>query len=324
MQLSALLSMAGLAAAAPASTSAPYTGGDTSGCGKTHLFNGLAQLRTLESSGQDRRYLAHVPADYDAQRRYPVVVGFHGSSSVGFFFAADTGLDLPRYTGDKITVYPDGLGGAWAGANYSRASVGEDVQFVWDVLADVRRAFCVDSARIYATGMSSGGGFVNTLACNATVGGEFAAFAPASGSFYTDNGDDDDDDDDECRPARVPTPMLEFHGGADESVRYDGGPGEGGIEPSIPNWLKRWAERNECDTPNKQQDLYNGQVHHLSWTCKGQEGVLQHYKTDSQKHDWPSPWPNFSQLAALDKPTYLEASALIQEFFMKYTRPADS
>ncbi|KAM3547576.1 hypothetical protein MY1884_009518, partial [Beauveria asiatica] len=191
MQLWALMSTASLAAAA---TSAPYTGGDTLGCGKTHLFSGLAQLRTLESSGQDRRYLAHVPADYDAQRRYPVVVGFHGSSSVGFFLAADTGLDLPRYTGDKMTVYPDGLGGAWAGANYSRASVAEDVQFVWDVLADVRRAFCVDSARIYATGMSSGGG-----------------------------------------PARVPTSMLEFHGGADESVRYDGGPGEGGIEPSIPN-----------------------------------------------------------------------------------------
>lgn len=46
--------------------------------------------------------------------------------------------------------------------------------------------------------------------------------------------------------------------------------------------LKRWADRNECDTPNEQQDLYNGDVHHLSWTCKGQKDVLQHYKTDDQ------------------------------------------
>jgi hypothetical protein len=35
--------------------------------------------------------------------------------------------------------------------------------------------------------LSIGGGFVNTIAC-APVGGNFAAFAAGSGSFYTDNG----------------------------------------------------------------------------------------------------------------------------------------
>ncbi|TQV94358.1 hypothetical protein V2A60_002608 [Cordyceps javanica] len=320
MRFSALLAIAGLAAtASTAAAQAQYTGGDTSGCGKTRLFNAFPKIRTLKSGGKDRGYLAHVPEGYDKNHRYPVIVGFHGSGSVGFFFEADTGLDRARYTGDKIVVYPNGLGGAWAGASYSAATVDEDLQFVRDLLADVRGHFCVDSARIYATGLSSGGGFVDTIACNATVGGEFAAFAPASGSFYTNN----DDNYRDCAPARVPTPMLEFHGGADESVRYDGGQGEGGVEPSIPNWLSRWASRNQCETPYKQEDLYDGDVHHLSWTCKGQEGVLQHYKTDDQKHDWPSPWPNFSQLAALDTPTHLEASALIQAFFMKYTRPAE-
>ncbi|OAA69890.1 carbohydrate esterase family 1 protein [Cordyceps fumosorosea ARSEF 2679] len=324
MQLSCLLAIAGLAAAATTSPSAapapaPYTGGDTSGCGKTHLFNGLPTARTLLSGGKQRRYLAHLPTTYDPHHPHPVIVGFHGSSSIGFFFEADTGLDLPRYTADKITVYPDGLGGAWAGANYSVATVAEDLRFVRDLLADLRANFCVDSARVYATGMSSGGGFVDTIACDAEVGGEFAAFAPASGAFYTNN----DENGRECRPARVPMPILEFHGGADESVRYEGGEGEGGVEPSIPNWLQRWAERNGCDSPHKQEDLYGGGVHHLSWTCKGQEGVLQHYKTDDQKHDWPSPWPNFSQLAALDKPTHLEASAIIQEFFMRFTRPEE-
>lgn len=79
--------------------------------------------------------------------------------------------------------------------------------------------------------MSNGGGFVGTLACS-PVGGEFAAFAPASGSFYTDNSGVNDG----CTPARSPLPILEIHGGADGSVHYDGGVGEGGIEPSIPTW----------------------------------------------------------------------------------------
>lgn len=30
--------------------------------------------------------------------------------------------------------------------------------------------------------------------------------------------------------------MLEFHGGADMDVNYNGGQGEGGIEPAIPDW----------------------------------------------------------------------------------------
>ncbi|KAK5992342.1 putative feruloyl esterase C-like protein [Cladobotryum mycophilum] len=297
---------------------AQYIGGDTSGCGKTHWFNGITQYRTVKSSGQDRSYGVHLPSNYSESHKYPTIIGFHGSSSIGLFFEVDTSLDDAKYTGDKIMVYPNGVGGAWAGANYSKATVGQDLQFVWDMLGDLRRNFCIDSARIYATGLSNGGGFVDTIACNATVGGEFAAFAPASGSFYTNNNANHGD----CKPARVPTPILEFHGGADADVKYAGGEGEGGIEPSIPDWLGWWAERNQCDQPNVQEDLFSGDVHHLSWTCKGQKGVLQHYKTDSQKHDWPSTEINFSQLAAGDKPTHIEASALIQDFFMKYTRPA--
>lgn len=206
--------------------------GDLSGCGQDHFFNSIPKLQIIKSNGKDRSYTVHLPDSYDKNKPYPAILGFHGSSSIGTFFELDTGLDNAKYTGDKIMVYPNGLGGAWAGANYSKATVEEDLQFVWDMLISMRQTFCVNSARIYATGLSAGGGFVNTIACNATVGGEFAAFAPASGSFYTDN----DDNYTKCKPARALTPILEFHGGADESVKYAGGQGEGGIEPSIPNW----------------------------------------------------------------------------------------
>ena len=221
------------ASAAPRSAAVDvYTGGDTSGCGKTHILNAIPKYRTFKSGDDSRGYLAHLPAEYDKNHQYPVIVGFHASSSIGLFFEVDTSLDKAKYTDDKIMIYPNGLGGAWAGANYSEATVEQDLQFVWDLLAEVRKTFCVDSARIYATGLSIGGGFVDTIACNATVGGEFAAFAPASGSFYTNNQNNHRD----CKPARVPTPILEFHGGADESVRYEGGEGEGGLEPAIPDW----------------------------------------------------------------------------------------
>lgn len=223
-----------LAASAPAAMipSLQYTGGDTSGCGKTHFFTGLTHYRHIKSGGTDRSYSIHLPASYSPDTQHPLIMGFHGSQSIGFFFEADTRLSEKQFTGDKLVVYPDGLGKAWAGASYSDSTLDEDLQFVWDMLADVRENFCVDSARIYAAGMSMGGGFVNSLACNDTVGGEFAAFAPASGAFYADN----DDNYLDCKPARVPVPIVEFHGGKDTTVKYDGGEGSGGQLPAITDW----------------------------------------------------------------------------------------
>ena len=315
--VAALLSLA--LQLAQASSAGVYSDGDTSGCGIDHFLNGVTQYHNLDSAGLSRSYGIHLPSNYSSSYQYPVIVGFHGSSSVGFFFEEDTKLDDSQYTGNKIMVYPNGEGGAWAGANYSKATVAQDLQFVYDMLADIRSNYCVDSSRIYATGLSIGGGFTGTLACNDTVGGEFAAFAPASGSFYTQAYQNST-----CTPARDVTPILEFHGGADTDVFYNGGQGEGGYEPPIFDYMTWWAERNGCDAPPALNTTFNDDVHHYTWNCRGQTGAVQHYKTDDQKHDWPSTEPNFSQVAAGDLPTHIEASALIQNFFMNFTRPASS
>ncbi|EON97591.1 putative ferulic acid esterase protein [Phaeoacremonium minimum UCRPA7] len=312
-----LLAWGSVARAAPldAQTSI-YAEGDTSGCGQDHLFNGITKYYSIQSGGRARTYSVHAPSSYSKSTKYPLIVGFHGSDSIGLFFEADTRLDEPQYTANKIMVYPDGVDGAWAGASYSTVAVAEDVQFVHDLLADVRQRYCIDSARIYATGMSNGAGFIGALACNDTVGGEFAAYAPVAGAFYTDaNGTG-------CTPARSPLPIMEFHGGSDASVLYDGGQGEGGYEPPIPTWLGYWADRNGCQSPPSNDSSFNDDVHHLTWTCQGLYGALQHYKVDDMKHQWPSEDINFSQIAAGGLPTHIEASSIIQTFFDNFTRPA--
>lgn len=230
----AALTALGVSARYGAAQQPLFAHGDTSGCGKRYFSQllGLPIYRSVQSGNTTRSYTVHLPSEYRERDQYPAIVGFHGSSSIGLFLELDTKLDEARFTRDKIMVYPNGVGGAWGGANYSKTTVAQDLQFVWDLLADLRRNFCIDSARIFATGFSLGGGFVDTIACNATVGGEFAAFAPASGAFYTNN----DGNYGDCKPARVPVPMLEFHGGADTDVKYGGGQGEGGREPDVMNW----------------------------------------------------------------------------------------
>ncbi|KAJ7065774.1 carbohydrate esterase family 1 protein [Mycena amicta] len=315
-----VLSLAALAASATLERDTlllPRAG--TAGCGTTHWFNGITQYHSLTSNNTDRSYSIHLPSSYDKNKAYPLVLGFHGSSGIGLFFELDTGLSSSTDLSwrQKIIVYPNGLGGAWAGANYSVASVPEDLLFVSDLLDEIRAGWCIDNSRIYATGISIGGGFVNTIACS-SVGSNFAAFAAGSGSFYTDatgvpGG---------CSPSRSPIPILEIHGGSDPDVHYAGGPGEGGIEPAIPDWLSWWAERNNCpDSTATTENLFNGTVQHYSWTCDGVEGLVQHYKVDAMKHCWASTTLDLTEIAAGQGTTPIDASTIVMAFFDKFTKP---
>lgn len=122
--------IAGVIAASITTATAGIAARATAGCGKVHLLPGITTYHGLTSSGRDRTYSVHLPSGYDRSKPYPVVLGFHGSSSIGFFFEVDTrlsergfsanvgcpALKLPALvcTADnslqKIMVYPDGVG----------------------------------------------------------------------------------------------------------------------------------------------------------------------------------------------------------------------
>lgn len=73
----------------------------STGCGKTQWPTDFTHYRFgLKSSGKDRSYSYHIPANYDQNKPYPVVIGFHGSSSIGLFLELDTKLSQSRYSAD--------------------------------------------------------------------------------------------------------------------------------------------------------------------------------------------------------------------------------
>ncbi|QDS70705.1 hypothetical protein FKW77_001844 [Venturia effusa] len=281
-----------------------------------------SSLRNITSNGVRRSYWVHTPKSYDDCKSYPIVLAFHGSSKLGnnldgFALEADTRLSLPmmptKYSESKILVYPNGVGGTWAGPSYANASIAQDLQFVSDLLANLNDEFNIDPARVYATGFSNGGGFIGILACS-PVGNKFTAFASVSGAFYEKAGGIDVGN---CADGRGVVPLLEIHGGSDKTVKYEGGIGEGGIEPSIPNWLDLWQKRNGCSQTPVVEDLVGG-VHHISWTCGGVEGALQHWKVDGGDHYWPSMTMTISMMVAKAGPQPIEANDIIIDFFDKF------
>ncbi|MGW0007140.1 alpha/beta hydrolase family esterase [Nocardia grenadensis] len=87
-----------------------------------------------------------------------------------------------------------------------------DIGYLADLLTEVESTLCVDTRRIYATGLSMGGFTTSSLGCQ--VADRLAAIAPVAGLT----------DFDWCTPAR-PVPVIDLHGTADPIVAYEGGTG---------------------------------------------------------------------------------------------------
>jgi poly(3-hydroxybutyrate) depolymerase len=272
----------------------------SAGCGTPHSsgYSGARSNHNITSGPKIRFYSIDLPTNYNDRKSeaWPIIFDFHGASrdaanqyNNSQYFAEPRGDDY-------IVVYPQGLGNVWESASYA-LSTADDLQFVSDLLGHLDETYCIDQDRIYASGKSNGGGFVDMLACS-DVGDSFAAFAMASAALYSDNSYRDKAVD-KCEKSH---PILESHGGKDNVVAYTGTPekdGNGGASPDIQDWLGWWARRNGCKksddpTVDNGHDGYNI----TSYSCNGYDDIVQGYYIPDLNHCWPSADGNNSDSAA--------------------------
>jgi polyhydroxybutyrate depolymerase len=181
--------------------------------------------QTVSVGGQTRSYVLHVPPAYDGQTPVPLVLDFHGIGGTGATELADSPYRAPLDTAGAIMAFPDGVKGpAGTGWNVGPCCVAnvDDVAFARAVVASVETLGCVDSARVYAVGVLTGGGMAHYLGCHAAD--LFAAVAPAAFDLLAENVDG-------CAPPRAVT-EISFRGTADPRVPYDGGPSS--LVPNMP------------------------------------------------------------------------------------------
>ena len=195
---------------------------------------GTTRKFSLTSQDMERSYLVHLPTDFNPAQYYPAVVFFPGKGASALIGQASSQLDkLPA-----IVIYPEpthGKDGAlsWQGAPYSSGV--NDVQFVSDVLDKAEGQLCIQKNRIYAAGMSNGGGMAALLSCQ--LSDRFAAYGVVAGAMYYPEGN--------CLSHR-PTPIITLHSDTDTVVPYYGSETRG--LPSIDNWVESHAKNNGCQT----------------------------------------------------------------------------
>lgn len=265
---------------------------------------------TVVSSGREREYLLYVPSSYDRSKPAPLVISLHGASLWG---AAQRELSQWNEVAEReglIVVYPSGLGGngprAWRagqGADNRR-----DVTFISDLIDQLKTTYNVDPARIYANGMSNGGGMSFMLAC--TLSDRIAAVGLVGAAHFLPVN--------RCTDRR-PVPMIAFHGTADRFTAYNGGTSwvaANHLFPSIPRFTADWAQKNQCG-PDPVESAVADDVTRREYTnCAGDADVVL-YTIQNGGHTWPGGGP-MPEWFAGPTSTAIDATGEMWEFFNKH------
>jgi enterochelin esterase-like enzyme len=204
----------------------------------------------------DQPYALYLPKNFSASSKYPLVISLHGADSNHRLnlrrvfgkgnLAAENDAEATRYFPrlrdvDYIVASPLVRG--------TMGYQGIAEKDVYDVLADVKRRFPIDTDRIYLTGLSMGGG--GTLWLGLTRPDIWAAIAPV------------------CPAA--PDGLEELAGNAlNVPVKMF----QGAIDPTVnPEGTRRWDELFTKSGVKSEYVEYPG-VRHNSWDSAYKDGAI--------------------------------------------------
>jgi len=174
-------------------------------------------------------------------------------------------------------------------------------------------AYNVDPTRIYAKGLSNGGGMTFVLSC--TLSDRIAAVgvvAPAlflPGSWCTD---------------QRAVPMMAFHGTADRLTPYHGG--LSWVAPDkrfsdIPTWVADWARRNRCAPTPVETEVAPDVTRRAYAHCADHADVVL-YTVEGGGHTWPGGEPLPEWLAGPTSRS-IDATRLMWTFFLEHPLPRE-
>ncbi len=285
--------------------------------------------QTLTSGGEERWYYRDIPpVTAAADPPMPVVFDFHGYSE-----GADVHLQMSNLTklGAEqgfVTITPQGTGPV---ARWENTIGSKDETFFGEMLDQVEADLCVDTNRVYVTGLSNGAFMTSAIACQ--FSDRVAAVAPVAGVR----------DIEKCAPKRA-VPIVAFHGTADGFVAYDGGFGEQALDlpapdgsgkklrdtltpeqiqaggsDSVPTIMAAWAKRNDCTSKTREETVATDVTMSFFVCPRGQDTVL--YRVTDGGHTWPG--SAFSQAveSVVGHTTMnIDANAIMWDFFVAHPR----
>ena len=266
----------------------------------------------IVSSGIARKYLLYVPESYDPATPTPLVISMHGFAE---WPAHQMRISHWNEVADEhgfIVVYPSGTQFPlrWNAYNWQKNKIdtSAEVQFISDLIDKLAKEYNIDLSRIYANGLSNGGGMSVLLACQFSE--RLAAIGSVSGAYLLPW--------DQCVQSRA-VPMIVFHGTADPIVSYEGGStGRSGSSfPNIPAWITKWVQRYGCD-PAPVDLPSQGEVSGVKYSQCDQNAEVVFYTVHSGGHAWPG-GGSLPKFLVGHTTQDIDATRVMWEFFSQYS-----
>ena len=290
----------------------------------TQALTDPATIRFLGADKVGRRYLVYAPANLPP-RPSPVVLVFPGYSTSAesvAFHSTHTRFEALADRDGFIVVYGNGLpnppnarehasmpkGGFLQGCFAEHTGEGIDVQYVRQILAQLQTELPIDRARVYATGMSAGGGMSFVLALEAPDLVAAIApvvpvpFQPRGAWLFACHPQPGSDRVSIAMLAATDDPFITYAGGGSREYPFAQYPG---MEETRDAWLAALGLSGPPEVDRfpdvVQTDSYTPDTGRASSTIErqryrpGPDGrELWYYKAAGMGHSWPSPtqsWP---------------------------------
>jgi polyhydroxybutyrate depolymerase len=282
---------------------------------------------TMPVAGAERRFLTSAPAWAEGDDPLPLVLDFHGLAEGADIHARMTQLGPLGVEEGFVTLFPHATGSPVLWDVDPVVADNTDLQFIGALLDRIEGERCIDTSRVYATGLSNGAMMSSIVAC--AMSDRIAAIAPVSGVALPEG----------CAPSH-PMPVLTFHGTADPILQFNGGIGAlitGGLTgggdapattlppadlegPGYPDTVRRWAELDGCED-TFEDEAVSDTVTRRAYDCPD-DAPVEFVIVDGGGHSWPSSEFSRSIEDVVGPTTFdIDASQEIWTFFQRFTVP---
>jgi polyhydroxybutyrate depolymerase len=295
------------------------------GCGTSKVRALEKDDRTIQVDGQSREYLLTTPPAHDGKTPLPLVLDFHGLAEGAQIHTLMSNFGALAKKDGFVVAFPQGQGQPVQWNLSAPPKPHPDLDFVDQLLDRLGNDLCIDTSRVYASGLSFGAFMSSFLACERP--NKFAAVAPVAGVTVFPG----------CEK-KQPIPVIAFHGTGDPILRFNGGVGaipgitspapvEGATTTTVPaadlngagypKNVATWAKRNGCDPKPTDTKVASDVIHRVYHCPAGQD--VEFYIIIGGGHAWPG--SKFSQqIASVIGRTSMniDATKLMWKFFQRF------
>lgn len=248
----------------------------------------FAQLKNFQHGDVTRTYLVHLPPNYNADSKYPLVFVFHGWTHTPAITETHTKMSIKADSGNFIAVYPAGIIGSNKEWNENDQYSVDDVGFIKALLDTLIKDYSIDTTKIYASGFSDGAGMACRMAYE--LPDRIAAIACVAGSLFGTK----------YNPTKA-TPTILFR------AKNDGSYSANAVNSIVSYWKTLNTSVSNPDTI-----LLNDDVLGVHWKGDGDTEFIL-YTTKIGGHSWPGGNTSFAVPSKA-----ISASDLLWDFFLAH------